>query len=168
MSPSSHRPLLPECIGLCLVGWLLFATAAPTGLHAQGPPGWLGLGLYVGNPTGVTLKLHQRPTLAYTVLAAWDLDDAASLHIHGVAERPVDRSPLRLTAGPGLFTGLQGADWFMGVSGLLGTNFYQKRFEVLIQAVPRLRLVPDLRGAWGFGIGLRYFFEPRTPADTEN
>ncbi|RMH49938.1 MAG: hypothetical protein D6685_18620, partial [Bacteroidetes bacterium] len=113
-----------------LAGWLLAGLLAgllvatlPVRLHAQEPPGRLALGLQVGDPAGILLKVHRHPTRAYTLLASWDFDAAASVHLHRVREIPFDRSPLRLLAGPGVFTGRSfrgdGA-WQLGAGALLG------------------------------------------------
>lgn len=166
MCPPRLPPAAIMRAWLGLAGCLLLAIVPST--LAQDPPGSVGLGLHVGAPTGITAKVHQRPTLAYTLLVAWDLDEELVLNVHGQVERPFDRSPLRLIAGPGLLTGLEGRTVVLGISGLLGTNFYQKRFEVFLQAMPRLQLIPDLRAEWGFGIGLRYYFDQRATSNPEH
>ncbi|ARA92085.1 hypothetical protein AWN76_002130 [Rhodothermaceae bacterium RA] len=158
----------PDAVSLRrgLAGWLLaglLTAALPVRLHAQEPPGRLALGLQVGDPAGVLLKLHRHPTRAYTLLASWDFDATVSVHLHRVREYPFDRSPLRFVAGPGVFTGRtfrgDGA-WQLGAGALLGVGFYRQRFEVALQLAPRLRLLPDREAIPGYGIGLRYFLSP--------
>lgn len=148
------------------LGALLLLLATVPGTSAQDPPGPVGLGLQFGAPTGVTVKLYKRPTFAYSILVAWDLDAFFFLSTHGVVEQRFDTSPLGLFVGPGLILGIDRRDPVLGISGQIGTNFYRERFEVFIQATPRLRLTPDVLGDWGAGIGLRYFFRQRSASET--
>jgi hypothetical protein len=106
-----------------------------------------------------------RPSnVAYVLdaLAAWDLDDFFSINLHLLRERTLTRSDFNLFWGPGLVVGVQDlrttTRFAMGVSVSAGTNFFVERFEVFLQVSPHLKLLPDISGVFGGGIGLRYYF----------
>ncbi len=146
-----------------LVGAGCLVVASPA--YAQSPAGEVGLGGQIGDPSGITLKLYQRPGFAYDLLAAWDLDRFFFLNAHALYERPITDSPLRYYLGPGILLGFQedaGPDEetniVIGASGQFGVNFFVEQFEVFLQLTPRLSVIPDTDGEIGGGIGLRYYF----------
>ena len=146
-------------LALLTAGWLLLSASAA----AQSPPGDTGLGGQIGDPSGVTLKLYQRPGFAFDFLAAWDLDRFFFLNAHALYERPIPDSPLRYYLGPGVVIGVnEGSDEendaVIGASGQFGLNFFVDQFEVFLQLTPRLNVIPDTDGHIGGGIGLRYYF----------
>lgn len=145
---------------LSLVAILLLTFSARTS-HAQAPPGRLGIGGQLGDPSGISLKLYQHSGFAYELLAAWDLDDFFFLNGHGLYERPIPDSPLRYYLGPGLLVGFRDRpnddDVVVGISGQFGINFFVERFEVFLHLTPRLGILPDTDGDLGGGIGLRYY-----------
>ena len=143
----------------------LLAVPAFTSARAQSPAGDLGLGGQIGDPSGITLKIYQRPGFAYEFLAAWDLDDFFFLNGHALFERPIPDSPLRYYLGPGIVVGVEeddgpggGNDLVLGISGQFGVNFFVERFEVFLHLTPRLTVIPNTQGNIGGGIGLRYYF----------
>lgn len=152
-APASLTPLF------CLA---LLVAAGATTAFAQERYSDTGLGGQIGEPSGVTLKLYQRPTFAYEFLAAWDLDDFFFLNVHGLYERPIQNSPLFYYLGPGAFIGFEDRgredDVVIGVSGNFGVNFFTERFEVFLQVTPRLSVIPETDGDIGGGVGLRYYF----------
>ncbi len=154
---------LPGCLallGLC-VGLAASAAAQPAGRT-------FGFGGQIGRPAGVTLKVYRtgpsgasRRGDAFTLLAAWDLEEVFFLNAHLLRERPIPASPLRYFYGPGLVLGFEDtrrAGLVLGVSGAFGVNFFRERFEVYLQITPRLKLIPNPRGAFDAGIGMRYYF----------
>lgn len=160
----SARPLL-------LV--LVVALAAPTLAQAQARPGSTGLGGQIGDPSGLSLKIHPQGDLAYDFLAAWDLnDDFFLLNVHGVYDRPLGDTPLGFYYGPGLLVGISDddgddrpgrfddddEDLILGLSGTFGINFFIERFELFGRITPRLLLVPSTEGDLGGGFGVRYYF----------
>jgi hypothetical protein len=143
----------------------VIASINPGDSHAQTnvPPGTVGLGGQIGSPSGITLKWYDAPGRAFDLLGAWDLDDFFFLNLHMLFERPLPESPLNFYYGPGAFLGVQdgrrrNSDMVLGISGNFGLNFFTERFEVFLQLTPRLNVVPDTRGHFGGGVGLRYYF----------
>jgi hypothetical protein len=156
---------MPANRTILLVFLFLLTIPALRTAQAQGPAGDLGLGGQIGDPSGITLKIYQRPTFAYELVAAWDLDDFFFLNGHALFERPIPDSPLRYYLGPGVVIGVQDDDTprsrndvVVGISGQAGVNFFVERFEVFLHLTPRLNVIPDTDGEIGGGIGLRYYF----------
>ena len=155
------RPLCCALL-LTLLIWPLFDASAQSLTTADGPAGDLGIGGQIGEPSGVTLKIYQRPGLAYELLAAWDLDAFFFLNGHALYERPIPDSPLHYYLGPGAIIGIAedndgGSDLVIGISGQVGIDFFVERFEVFLHLTPRLSIIPQTDGEVGGGIGLRYY-----------
>jgi hypothetical protein len=152
--------MLPAMLLLC-AGLLPFI-AAPPWAHAQRTPDRIGIGAQAGRPSGLTAKLYRHAQLAYDLSLGWNLRDFVFVEAHRTHEWPLPDSPLHLFVGPGLFAGLDDAPRrnraLLGISGTLGLNFFRERFEVFMQATPRMRLYPATRARLGGGVGLRYFF----------
>lgn len=155
------RPAAVLTIAFLAIAVLLVTTPA----SAQSPAGDVGLGGQIGDPSGVTLKLYQRPGFAYDFLAAWDLDDFFFLNGHALYERPIPDSPLRYYLGPGVVIGFREQrsdrdddEIVIGMSGQFGLNFFVEQFEVFLQLTPRLQVIPETDGEIGGGVGLRYYF----------
>lgn len=150
-------------IAAALAAGLFFLAA--TSAAAQSPAGSFGIGGQIGDPSGITIKLYQRPGFAYDLLAAWDLDDFFFLNGHALYEKPIPDSPLHYYLGPGILVGFeeeQGPgdedEVVVGISGQFGLNFFVEQFEVFLQLTPRLHVIPDTDGDIGGGVGLRYYF----------
>lgn len=131
--------------------------------QAQNPAGSVGVGGQLGEPSGISVKLYQRPAFAYEVLAAWDLADFFFLNGHALYERTIPDTPLRYYLGPGVLFGIREpdadeSDFVVGISGEFGVNFFVERYEVFVHLTPRLGVIPDTEGDVGGGIGLRYYF----------
>ena len=129
--------------------------------HAQRSPGRVGIGAQVGQPSGLTAKIYRHEQLAYDLALGWNLRDFFFADLHRIHERPLPNSPLHLLFGPGLFAGVDQApaenEATLGISGALGLNFFNERFEVFLQATPRMRLYPQTRGRLSGSVGVRYF-----------
>lgn len=152
------------CLGVLVLGLALALGVGPTdAARAQRTPGSFGIGLHVGRPGGVLAKWYRTPTRAYAATFTTDLDDRALLALHGMHERRLsDASSLHGFVGPGLSFGIAPhngtAQAAAGVRVLAGLNFYAERFEVVMRAVPRLRVVPTWEPQLGGSVGLRYYF----------
>lgn len=130
--------------------------------HAQNPAGDVGVGGQLGEPSGITIKLYERPGFAYELLAAWDLDDFFFMNGHALYESAIPDAPLRFYLGPGVLVGVRegrpdDSDFVIGISGEFGVNYFVERFEVFLHLTPRLGVIPSTEGDVGGGIGLRYY-----------
>lgn len=152
-----------RCLSLLFLVLLLPLAVASYGAvaHAQRQPGTVGVGLQVGQPSGVTLKLYRKAPVAYDGTLTTDGDDYVSLRLHRIWEHPLPDSPLHLYVGPGLFLREERTSsslrTHLGLSTETGLNFYADRFEVFLHVTPTLRFLPRTSAEWGQSVGLRYY-----------
>lgn len=145
-------------IPLLLIACVLFTVNNETQAQVIGRN--VGVGGQIGEPSGITLKIYQRPGFAYDFLAAWDFDEYFLINVHGIFEHSLSDSPLNYYLGPGAFVTFRDRredDVSVGISGNFGINFFVERFEVFLQITPRLNILPDTDGDLGGGVGLRYY-----------
>jgi hypothetical protein len=143
-----------------LLAALITGSVGSQEASGQVPGRNVGIGGQIGDPSGITLKVYERPGFAYDFLAAWAFDHFFFFNAHGVFESPIRDSPLRYYLGPGGLIGVREGrnnQLVLGFSGNFGINFYAERFEVFLQVTPRLHLVPGTDGEIGGGVGLRYY-----------
>jgi hypothetical protein len=158
------RRRVPPVYRVVVMAFLLGVLLAlsPSETAAQRQVGAFGVGARVGLPGGAALKLYRPDDVAYDVAFTTDFRKRGLLYVHRVWERPVPDSPLWYFIGPGLLGGVQTpdrtAEAVAGVSVTGGLNFYAERFEVFLQATPRLRVLPSLDPRIGASVGLRYYF----------
>lgn len=131
---------------------------------AQPVGGDVGLGLQLGDPSGVTLQFYNPASTSWDFLAAWDIDDFFFLNLHALYYRALgnDRR-LHLFYGPGAFIGFRDRgrgddDAVLGISGTVGIGFMIEQFQIYGAVTPRLSVLPATDGDVGAGIGVRYYF----------
>ena len=141
----------------------LFFLTMPNITYGQRVPGEVGIGLQVGQPTGLTVKVYnQRSSLDF--LAAWDWDNFFFLNIHSVFDTHLNpKETLHFFYGPGAFIGIRDRgpnddDVALGVSGTFGLDVMLGKFELFIQGTPRLEVVPSTDFDMGGGGGFRIYF----------
>lgn len=136
-------------------------------LLAQVKSGSVGLGLQVGDPSGLTLKFYNGGRASVDILAAWDLNDYLFLNIHALYHKPLGGSGnVNFFYGPGAFLAFYEGDRRFdsddylgaGISGNFGINVFFDRFELFGQITPRLQVIERTNGDLGGGIGLRFYF----------
>ena len=159
---------MQQFVRYCLVGSFLIAgltIGAVSTADAQNLDGDVGIGGQIGEPSGITLKVHNEGGMSYEFLGAFDLDDFFYLNVHGLFENPIsDDEAVNLFYGPGGFIGIYDRphddddDIALGISGRVGINFYVEQFELYAQVTPRIEVIPETAGDVGGGIGFRYYF----------
>jgi len=140
---------------------LSFVLLLPSVLFSQNK---LGVGVYLGAPTGITGKYLTSPFNSVDVLFAWRFNDAFFAQGHynfNVSELGrYENGIFNFYAGPGLFfRASTKKDDAFGVSGNFGINYFLKRrYEFFFELSPKLGLFPgtdfDLTG----GVGFRFYF----------
>ncbi|PQJ34681.1 hypothetical protein BSZ35_08775 [Salinibacter sp. 10B] len=154
---------------LSLAALAFVLSAAVSSVHAQRTSGAVGLGGQVGEPSGVTLKVHNAGAPSYDFLAAWSsVSDFFFLNGHALFEKPLPaenvEQPLEWFIGPGAYVGVfeagpQDGEAVFGISGTIGVQMVlAEHFELYLQATPRFNLAPETDGDLGGGLGLRYYF----------
>jgi hypothetical protein len=150
-------PSVSGSVGQALV--ICFLISSPAG--AQNGPS-TGIGLQLGSPSGVSVKLVRDVEPYYDFLAAWDLGDFLYVSGHAVWEKKVDEEiagDLRMFYGPGAFIGFRdnrNSDVVLGFSGAIGASLWYEMFEFFLQLTPHFELVPQTDFDLGGGIGARF------------
>lgn len=133
----------------------------PSDAAGQRQVGAFGIGARVGLPGGAAVKFYRPDDVAYDVAVTTDFHERGLLYVHRVWERPIPDSPLWYFVGPGLVGGVQTPvrtpEAVAGASVTAGLNFYAERFEVFLQATPRVRVLPSVDPRIGGSVGLRYY-----------
>ena len=148
----------------CIAAFLLIAFFIASPADAQPTGGDVGLGLQIGDPSGITLQFYNPGGTTWDFLAAWDIDDFFFLNVHALYYRDLGDDPrLHLFYGPGAFVGFRDRgsrddDVVLGISGTVGLGFMIEEFQIFGSVTPRLSIVPGTNGNVGAGIGVRYWF----------
>ena len=143
---------------------LLLLLAAP----ARAQRSNTGLGIILGEPTGISFKTWTGSTSAIDAALAWSFEGEDSLHFHidwlrhdfGVVE--VDKGSMPFYYGIG--GRLKAEDRSrLGARGVLGFAylFADAPFDIFLEVVPLLDLIPDTDFTLEAAIGSRFFFGGR-------
>jgi len=143
---------------IAIVAIILMLTM-PIALAAQGRDG-IGLGVIVGQPTGLSAISWLGGGNALDLVAAWSFQDSGSFYLHadyqfhGFVERP-----LTLFSGIGGFVLLQD-DPALGMRIPLGISilFQRAPMDLFFEVAPGLTLVPATDFFVGGGVGFRFYF----------
>lgn len=122
-----------------------------------------GLGLMLGEPTGVTIKSWFNRQSAFDIGAAWSLSGRnEAVHLHADYLR---HNWFKDTENLAFYYGIGGRVIFSnnataGVRVPLGLNyvFDSTPFDLFVEAVPILDLSPDVEFAGNGAVGIRYYF----------
>lgn len=133
--------------------------AAPLVLSAQGRDA-IGLGIMVGEPTGLSAISWLGGGNALDLVAAWSFRGPGSFYLHadyqfhGFVERP-----MTLFSGLGGFIVLQD-DPVLGLRIPLGISFLfqQAPMDLFLELAPGITLAPATDFFVGGGLGFRFYF----------
>jgi hypothetical protein len=143
---------------------ILALTAAPQSARAQ--EGGFGLGVIVGEPTGISMKGWMTGSSAIDAGIAWSFSHETTFHIHVdyllhsfkvISED--GRLPLYYGIGGRIKTGGSQKDR-VGVRGVIGVAYFfsDAPLDAFIEVAPILDLSPEVDVQFNGGIGIRYFF----------
>jgi len=145
----------------CLV---VLALTMPLACQAQHEG--FGLGLIVGEPTGISLKQWTGSRTAFAGGIAWSFLDDAALHIHGDylihttyhSREWNQRSPFYYGVGVRLKAGDD--DTWLGVRAPLGVAFFinDAPVDIFLEVAPLMDLMPETKFRINAAIGARYYF----------
>ena len=148
---------------------LAAAVLAVGGPVAAGP---LGIGVMLGDPTGLSAKVWTTRDTGMDLGVAWSFIDEAALHVHGdyLIHKP---GPPEIEVGGLLFHfGLGGRIKLeedsnrVGVRVPVGLTYLlaQSHLEFFLEVAPILDLAPETDVTANGGLGIRYYFggRPRT------
>jgi hypothetical protein len=126
----------------------------------------VGLGLIVGEPTGISFKYWTGTTTAIDAALAWSFIDEGAFHIHGdyifhnmrLITIPEGLLPFYYGIGARIKTG---NDTKLGVRVPLGLAylFQSAPVDIFLEIVPILDLTPKTDFAINAALGARYYFK---------
>jgi hypothetical protein len=148
-----------------VIAAVLAVGLAPTSpARADGGP--FGVGLVVGEPTGVTGAYHLSERLRIDAALGIDLFDDNVLYVHADLLFVLPdllssgTASLRPYLGPGAFVVEAGGDVGLGGRGPIGLSLELRRapVEIFLELALSVLLVPDVHGDIGGALGFRYYF----------
>ncbi len=150
-----------KAVFLCLVG--IFLLAGPS--VAKGGSGW-GIGVIIGEPTGLSFKSWSGRTTAIDAAAAWSFRGEGKFHVHmdyllhNYRVFNVKRGKLPLYYGIGVRAKFE-EETRVGVRIPVGVCylFRNEPLDVFFEIVPVLDLTPETDFDINASIGIRYFFK---------
>lgn len=153
-----------------LISFLLLATT-PSKAQEQNDPGRFGLGIMIGEPTGITGKYWMNSTNALAGGVAWSFrrhenrSRSSTIYLH-LDYQAHNFNLFEVEQGRmGFYYGIggrlrSGGDANVGVRVPLGLNylFANNPLEIYFEIVPVLDLMPETDLDGNGGIGIRYYF----------
>jgi hypothetical protein len=125
----------------------------------------IGLGVILGEPTGVSFKIWNRQTVAFDAGAAWSIVDEKNFQIHGDLLLHNFNLFKVETGRMALYYGVGARVWFssdtvvsLRVPVGLSYEFEKTPVELFLEVVPMLDLIPATDVSMGGAVGFRYYF----------
>lgn len=155
-----HHTILKT--GLFLVTIFLVSTSS---LSAQTNAGDFGIGVILGEPTGLSAKYYNGGRTAFDFGLAWSFGRNPHYHFHAdylvhrfdLIEVEQGQMPFYFGIGARLRTG---HDENVGIRFPLGVSYYFPRdpIEIFFEIVPVFDLTPRSDISGNGGLGFRYYF----------
>ncbi len=143
---------------------ILFTFSIFLSIHMIAQDSGLGLGVLIGEPTGLSAKMWTSEKTAVDAGVAWSFLGTGFLHLHADMlfhsyAIDVDKGKLPLYFGVGAKLVLA-SNLGLGVRVPLGIAylFESAPVDIFVELVPVLDLVPATDISFEGGIGVRYFF----------
>ncbi len=134
--------------------------------QARGNGGNLGLGVMLGEPTGISVKSWNNDRSAFDLGAAWSFAGSNdAIHLHGDYLlhswfNDVKQGDLAFYYGIGARVILSDPDAYLGVRVPFGLNYIiqDSRVDIFAEVVPILNLTPNTDFDGNGALGIRYYF----------
>mgnify|MGYP006919623100 CR=1 FL=1 len=158
------------CVTAVIVLGVAILVLSPVSVVAQTveikPHRQYSVGVLVGRISGLTAKIRYldleerllQTTPSVDVNLTTNFDDNVLWSAHVLREGFIQDSPLKLFIGPGLTAGWRDQDPFWGISGTVGVSFKKGPYEIFLQGMPRLYLMPNMDGRMEAATGIRIDF----------
>jgi hypothetical protein len=151
---------------ILLVGLLITAAIAPQAGAAITADSGFGLGVILGEPTGLSGKIWLGPKTAFDFAAAWSFtdDEALDLHFdhiwHDYDHIDVDQGRFALFYGIGARAKMEEDDARLSVRIPLGIVYLVEDapLDVFLKVAPMLDIAPETDVSLAAGLGVRFFF----------
>lgn len=139
----------------------LFAILFSLSLYSQNSG--LGVGVILGEPTGLSAKVWTSSKTAFDAAAAWSLLGEGYIHVH--ADALVHAYPFRVDSGKlPVYMGLGGRllladNPAIGVRIPFGIayQFHSAPFDIFLEVAPILDILPATDFSYNSAIGIRYY-----------
>jgi hypothetical protein len=169
MKRSNRKPLIIFFLALFLPVLLISFNLA----HAQDRG--MGLGVILGEPTGISMKGWITQTQAVDGGLAWSFGKYDSLQVHAdylfhdfnLFKVEKGRLPIYFGIGGRFKLGdrdnvINNDNNHIGIRIPLGINYLFSKYpvDIFLEVVPVMDLVPGTEFSFNAGIGARFFFEP--------
>ncbi len=149
-----------------LTGILIMGSPQTAHAQARGNGGDFGLGVILGEPTGVSVKVWNNDRSAFDIGAAWSFAGSHdAIHLHGDYLlhswlNGVEDGDLAFYYGIGARVILSDPDARLGVRIPLGLNYIvpNSRIDIFAEIAPILDLTPNTDFNGNGGVGIRYYF----------
>ncbi|MFD2531430.1 hypothetical protein [Gracilimonas halophila] len=149
---------------LIITGFLIYSPNEAKA-QANGNGGNLGIGVMLGEPTGISIKAWNNNRNAFAFGAAWSFGRNDAIHLHGDYLLHswidgVEEGDLAFYYGIGGRLALSDPDARIGVRVPLGLNYIipNSQLDLFVEAVPILNLAPDTDFDGNGSLGIRYYF----------
>lgn len=128
-------------------------------------PGKLGLGVILGEPTGINCKIWQSEYIAYDAALAWSFGKEGNIHIH--IDYLLHNYELIRTVNSytpvyyGIGARIKSKEKVvLGMRFPLGIDFRSRRIpiDIFLEFVPAFNIIPETELDLEGGIGVRYYF----------
>jgi len=149
---------------LWIAGLCVFALAGgPRSGYAEGG---IGVGPFVGEPTGIGAKLWFGPRAAFDLALAWSTsgENAAQIHadylLHAYGLLRVSRGSLPLHYGLGVRVKMVDEDRQVGIRAPVGLSYQLEKqpVEVFLEVAPILDVAPSTVLHLNGSVGARVYF----------
>lgn len=144
---------------LLVFGLMIFSSS---NLQAQSENSSFGVGVMIGEPSGISIKKWFKNRTAVDIGAAWSLAQNESLHIHS---NLLLHNAFSNTPNLSFYYGIGGRVIFadtpkLGARFPLGLTYLFDNipFDLFVEAAPILDISPDVNLSGNGGFGFRYYF----------
>ncbi len=123
-----------------------------------------GLGVMLGEPTGISLKLWKNNNTAYSFGLAWSLEGNDAVYAHADhlwhSALDTDTENFAFSYGLGARAIFSDNDTEFGVRVPLGLNFYPNGapMDIFVEIAPTINLIPSTDGDVSGVFGARFYF----------
>jgi len=148
-------------ITLIIFGLLLLSTSV------LGQESGFGVGVVVGEPTGISVKAWVGKYRAICGAAGWSLTEEKHFHIYGdyifhnfeLIKLEKGKLPIYYGFG-GRIKAKEGSNTEIGVRIPLGMDYFipNTPLDIFFELVPTLDVIPETDVDINFGLGIRFFF----------
>jgi hypothetical protein len=147
-----------------IIMFLLGVVVLPLSLDAQ--DSGIGLGIILGEPTGVSIKSWVGRRQAFDVAVAWSFEGEGAIHIHAdylfhnFRLFRVEKGDFVLYYGFGVRVKTE-SETQVGIRIPLGLSylFEEDPIEVFFELGPIMNITPKTVFRMTTGVGIRYFFD---------